>query len=286
MVLHTDNAGHFPMVGALEEALDAREDAREESSSGGTEAGAGAGAGAGGGYCLEPGSAEEALFLGATLHAFDISNPARDWTLNTRWTDLVTAEFWLQGDQERRSELTVGPMNDREGPVPKPRSSSGFATALVLPLYRALHRFDGLDISVPFAQLELNNRRAQGLVGSEGRPDVASPTEEESESESEREEEDSVTATGARKEGNLNLMGKSADASTGSGAITPSQGIRLGESLPAPQPLGVKSQVEHALPDPAVSGGKDAGISGAEAPAPAGAPTVASLPGSPPEGGA
>lgn len=90
----------------------------------------------------------------------------------------MTQEFWLQGDQEKERELPIGPMNDRRGPVPKPRSSSGFATALVLPLYRAVARFSGIDMQVPLAQLEANNKRAFGLVEAEGRPDAENKVED------------------------------------------------------------------------------------------------------------
>ena len=37
----------------------------------------------------------------------DISNPSKNWENHMRWTRLITEEFYLQGDEEKKRGLKV-----------------------------------------------------------------------------------------------------------------------------------------------------------------------------------
>jgi hypothetical protein len=52
--------------------------------------------------------------LNGLLHAADISNAARPWYVCEEWSNLVVEEFWRQGDEEKRLNLTVSPNMDRD----------------------------------------------------------------------------------------------------------------------------------------------------------------------------
>ncbi|OUM67138.1 hypothetical protein PIROE2DRAFT_30832, partial [Piromyces sp. E2] len=52
--------------------------------------------------------------LNGLLHAADISNAARPWFVCEEWSNRVVEEFWRQGDEEKRLNLTVSPNMDRD----------------------------------------------------------------------------------------------------------------------------------------------------------------------------
>jgi hypothetical protein len=48
------------------------------------------------------------------LHAADISNMVRPWVISKQWSDLIVQEFFSQGDEERKRNMTISPGMDRE----------------------------------------------------------------------------------------------------------------------------------------------------------------------------
>lgn len=47
------------------------------------------------------------------LKCADVSNPCRNWESYITWANMVTEEFFNQGDQERKEGLDVFPTMDR-----------------------------------------------------------------------------------------------------------------------------------------------------------------------------
>ena len=76
------------------------------------------------------------LHLSFILHAGDISNPTRSWSLAHTWTQLILEECFQQGDEENRLGLPLGPLNDRSLDVA--RSQVGFIEHLVEPTFAVL----------------------------------------------------------------------------------------------------------------------------------------------------
>ena len=77
------------------------------------------------------------------LIVFLSPQPAKPFHLYKQWTDRILVEFYTQGDKERELGLPVGPLNDRENPIPEDKFQIGFISAIVLPLYTALQRVPG-----------------------------------------------------------------------------------------------------------------------------------------------
>lgn len=76
------------------------------------------------------------LHLSFILHAGDISNPTRSWSLAHTWTQLILEECFQQGDEEQRLNLPLGPLNDRSLDVVK--CQIGFIEHLVEPTFKVL----------------------------------------------------------------------------------------------------------------------------------------------------
>jgi len=66
----------------------------------------------------------------------DLSHPARSKHLHIKWSELVTEEFYNQGDRERRIDLPRSMFMDRYKPD-LPTSQVGFVSFLALPLWTA-----------------------------------------------------------------------------------------------------------------------------------------------------
>jgi len=83
---------------------------------------------------------ERKLFLLETVvHAADISNPCKPQQLMLGWTCRVLAEFWEQGDEERRLGLEVSPLCDRAtGATTVPKGQIGFISFVVQPFFEPL----------------------------------------------------------------------------------------------------------------------------------------------------
>jgi hypothetical protein len=47
------------------------------------------------------------------LHCADISNPYKPFHICAKWADLVSQEFFTQGDKERELGIDISPMMDR-----------------------------------------------------------------------------------------------------------------------------------------------------------------------------
>jgi hypothetical protein len=47
------------------------------------------------------------------LHCADISNPYKPFNICARWADLVSQEFFSQGDKEKEGGMEISPMMDR-----------------------------------------------------------------------------------------------------------------------------------------------------------------------------
>ena len=108
--------------------------------------------------------AAQRLVLMLALHAADVSNPAKPWPVYNKWADRVVAEFYAQGDRERERGWDVTPAFDRTKPIPKPKFQLGFINAIVLPLYEALDKVDGIDFAVALRCLRDNIRRWTALL--------------------------------------------------------------------------------------------------------------------------
>ncbi|KAJ1452927.1 hypothetical protein M885DRAFT_426094, partial [Pelagophyceae sp. CCMP2097] len=115
-ILGTDMASHFKTMQRLEAFCDAHAGPR---------------------VVLE---AEERKFLcDVLLHCADVSNPARPWAASKKWSDLVCAEFFLQGDREAAAGLPISPNCNRRASQ-QPQLAMAFGDHIVQPLFQLAAR--------------------------------------------------------------------------------------------------------------------------------------------------
>eukprot|EP00301_Raphidiophrys_heterophryoidea_P027740 c9802_g1_i1.p1 GENE.c9802_g1_i1~~c9802_g1_i1.p1 ORF type:complete len:883 (-),score=221.02 c9802_g1_i1:319-2838(-) len=116
MVLHTDMAKHFELIGRME--------AHEHT-----------------GY--DTGNQDHVkLILQVLLHMADVSNPSKSWTLYSQWIDAVMTEFRRQGQFEKDHGLPISMFMDPDGGKEMERQcQSAFIDLFCLPFVQAFHRF-------------------------------------------------------------------------------------------------------------------------------------------------
>eukprot|EP00299_Pterocystis_sp_00344_P006921 c1980_g1_i1.p1 GENE.c1980_g1_i1~~c1980_g1_i1.p1 ORF type:complete len:485 (-),score=87.07 c1980_g1_i1:218-1672(-) len=84
------------------------------------------------------------------LHCADIGNCGKPFHLAEKWGDLVTTEFFDQGDQEKALGLRVSPMNNRETCVVE-KSQMAFIQHVSKPM------FESVAAVIPEAHIPLAN---------------------------------------------------------------------------------------------------------------------------------
>jgi hypothetical protein len=82
---------------------------------------------------------ERAIVINIILHAADISNATKPWTVCKPWADRVIQEFFSQGDQEKLNHLPVSPNCTRED-TNQAHLNMNFGDFIVAPLYLSLRQ--------------------------------------------------------------------------------------------------------------------------------------------------
>jgi cAMP-specific phosphodiesterase 4 len=68
------------------------------------------------------------------FHLADISNPTKPWDVCLEWTELLFVEFFEQGDNERKRNLSITYLMDRKE-VNIAKSQIGFLDIIITPAY-------------------------------------------------------------------------------------------------------------------------------------------------------
>ncbi|CAM9907449.1 unnamed protein product, partial [Phaeothamnion confervicola] len=82
------------------------------------------------------------MLLQMLLKAADVAHPAKPWDVHCRWSQLITEEFFRQGDLERREGLPISPLCDR-AEVNLPKSQCNFIEFVVRPCLAPLAEYCG-----------------------------------------------------------------------------------------------------------------------------------------------
>ena len=91
------------------------------------------------------------------IKAADISNPTRPLHLSKRWSEKIMEEFFLQGDAERRMNLPISFLCDRET-VTVPKAQSDFFGFVALPLFKAWSQYVRSPLSVHMCRNVIANK--------------------------------------------------------------------------------------------------------------------------------
>ncbi|XP_041697935.1 high affinity cAMP-specific 3',5'-cyclic phosphodiesterase 7A-like isoform X2 [Coregonus clupeaformis] len=107
--------------------------------------------------CLNSGGHRH-FILQIALKCADICNPCRPWKLSKQWSEKVTEEFFHQGDIERKHNLDVTPLCDRQSNSVA-NIQIGFMTYVVEPLFVEWSRFSDTRLSqTMMGHLSLNKQ--------------------------------------------------------------------------------------------------------------------------------
>ena len=116
--------------------------------------------------------------LGYVLHCADVMNACRPWPMAKKWAELITEEFYKQGDVEKSLgfEKLTGAHVDRSlrTNITSSRQAVNFAEETVKPLYGMLKEIVPDAVDPLLKQLELNEAKHRALIQQESVGRVAS----------------------------------------------------------------------------------------------------------------
>ena len=80
---------------------------------------------------------EQQSLLDFMIHLADLSHNTRSFNISIKWVELLSEEFWRQGDIEKENNLPVSFLCDRND-VNIPQSQKGFISGYVIPTFESL----------------------------------------------------------------------------------------------------------------------------------------------------
>ena len=90
------------------------------------------------------------------IHAADLAHNTKLFSISLKWVELLSEEFWLQGDKEKSMNLPVSFLCDRES-YNIPKSQVGFIKGFIIPTYECLvNLFPSLNYTLVNAKTNLN----------------------------------------------------------------------------------------------------------------------------------
>ena len=90
------------------------------------------------------------------IHSADLGHNTKIFDISLKWVELLSNEFWLQGDKERKMNLNISFLCDRDT-TNVPKSQVGFIGGFIIPTYNYLVvMFPTLSYTVENAKNNLN----------------------------------------------------------------------------------------------------------------------------------
>jgi hypothetical protein len=71
------------------------------------------------------------------IHSADLAHNTKKFKISLRWVELLSNEFWIQGDKEKKMNLSVSFLCDRNN-TDVPKSQVGFIGGFVIPTFNFL----------------------------------------------------------------------------------------------------------------------------------------------------
>ena len=103
------------------------------------------------------------------IHAADLAHNTKPFSISLKWVELLSEEFWLQGDKEKSLNLPVSFLCDRDN-YNIPNSQVGFIKGFIIPTFETLiNAFPTLKYALNNAKINLkkwqnlsNKKRLKG----------------------------------------------------------------------------------------------------------------------------
>ena len=97
-------------------------------------------------------SEEKQALLDFFIHAADLAHNTKLFKISIQWVELLSNEFWNQGDKEKKEKLPVSFLCDRNN-IDIPNSQVGFIKGFIFPT------FDILTTIFPSLRYTMDNAR-------------------------------------------------------------------------------------------------------------------------------
>ena len=97
---------------------------------------------------------QEALF-DFVVHASDLAHNVKSFNISLQWVELLSNEFWKQGDKEKELGFPISFLCDRNN-VDIPKSQIGFIKAFIIPVFDV--------VNIMFPQLGFFKENAQNNI--------------------------------------------------------------------------------------------------------------------------
>ena len=90
------------------------------------------------------------------IHSADLGHNTKIFDISLKWVELLSEEFWIQGDKERQMNLNISFLCDRDS-TNVPKSQVGFIGGFIIPTYNFLVvMFPTLSYTIENAKNNLN----------------------------------------------------------------------------------------------------------------------------------
>ena len=114
-------------------------------------------------------SDEQQSLLDFMIHLADLAHNTRLFNISLKWVELLSEEFWMQGDLEKEHNLPISFLCDREN-INVPQSQKGFLSGFILSTYECLgnifpslkYTYDNANNNLKEWQKLLNEGRKKG----------------------------------------------------------------------------------------------------------------------------
>ena len=133
---------------------------------------------------------EKQALLDYFIHAADLGHNTKKFSISLKWVELLSKEFWLQGDKEKKMNLSVSFLCDRDN-TDVPKSQVGFIGGFVLPTYHFLvSMFPSLSYTTENAKN--NMKEWQKLIDQKRKTGWTPPKKKKNEEENKSKKEGNV----------------------------------------------------------------------------------------------
>ena len=117
-------------------------------------------------------SEEKQALFDYFIHSADLGHNTKKFDISLKWVELLSKEFWLQGDKEKKMNLNISFLCDRDT-TNVPKSQVGFIGGFIIPTYNFLVvMFPTLSYTIENAKDNLNRWKK---LADEGRKKGWSP---------------------------------------------------------------------------------------------------------------
>ena len=98
---------------------------------------------------------EQQCLLDFFIHLADLGHNAKLFDISLKWVELLSEEFWLQGDKEKSLGISISFLCDREN-TNVPQGQINFIRGFILPTFNVLSTlFPGLNYTVENATINI-----------------------------------------------------------------------------------------------------------------------------------